>query len=55
MDEETAAFVRRRSPLGRIGTPHDVAGLVAFLCSDGARWITGQVLTCDGGWDRLRE
>lgn len=55
MDEETAAFVRRRSPMGRIGTPHDVAGLVAFLCSDGARWITGQVLTCDGGWDRLRE
>jgi 3-oxoacyl-[acyl-carrier protein] reductase len=55
MDEETAAAVLRFSPLGRIGTPDDVAGLVAFLCSDAARWITGQVLTCDGGWERLRE
>ena len=55
MDEETATFVRDRSPLGRIGTPDDVAGLVAFLCSDAGRWITGQVLTCDGGWERLRE
>jgi NAD(P)-dependent dehydrogenase (short-subunit alcohol dehydrogenase family) len=27
---------------------------VAFLCSDAGRWITGQILTCDGGWERLR-
>ena len=53
MDEDTAAEVRRWSPMGRIGTPDDVAGLIAFLCSDAARWITGQVLTCDGGWERL--
>jgi 3-oxoacyl-[acyl-carrier protein] reductase len=52
MDEETAA-VRHWSPMGRIGTPDDVAGPVAFLCSDATRWITGQVLTCDGGWERL--
>jgi 3-oxoacyl-[acyl-carrier protein] reductase len=54
MDEETATFVRDRSPMGRIGTPDDVGGLVAFLCSDAARWITAQILTCDGGWERLR-
>jgi 3-oxoacyl-[acyl-carrier protein] reductase len=53
MDEETATFVRDRSPLGRIGTPDDVAGLVAFLCSDAGRWVTAQILTCDGGWERL--
>jgi 3-oxoacyl-[acyl-carrier protein] reductase len=55
MDAETEAAVKRWSPMGRIGTPDDVAGLVAFLCSDAARWITGQALTCDGGWERLRE
>jgi len=53
MDAETKASVQRWSPMGRIGMPDDVAGLVAFLCSDAARWITAQVLTCDGGWERL--
>ena len=55
MDRDTASYVRRHSPMGRIGTPDDVAGLVAFLCSETARWITSQILTCDGGWERLRE
>ena len=36
-------------PLGRIGTVEDVAGPIAFLCSDDARHITGQVLGVDGG------
>lgn len=36
-------------PLGRLGVPDDVAEAVAFLCGDGASWITGQVLTLDGG------
>ena len=36
-------------PLGRLGEPSDVANLVAFLCSDEAAWITGQVITIDGG------
>ena len=36
-------------PLGRLGEPSDVANLVAFLCSDEAAWITGQVITLDGG------
>lgn len=35
--------------LGRIGTPRDVAELVAFLCSDRARFITGEVIRVDGG------
>ncbi|WAH35475.1 3-oxoacyl-[acyl-carrier-protein] reductase [Alicyclobacillus dauci] len=36
-------------PLGRAGQPEDVAGAVQFLASDGARYITGQVLNIDGG------
>ncbi len=36
-------------PLKRFGTPSDIAGVVAFLCSDAASYITGQVIVVDGG------
>jgi 3-oxoacyl-[acyl-carrier protein] reductase len=36
-------------PLGRLGEPEDVAGVVAFLLSDAAGWITGQTIVVDGG------
>jgi 3-oxoacyl-[acyl-carrier protein] reductase len=39
----------RGHPLGRLGRPEDVAGLVAFLASDDAAWITGAVYVVDGG------
>jgi enoyl-[acyl-carrier protein] reductase III len=38
-----------RSPGGRLGTPDDIAMVVAFLCSDAARWIVGQTIVADGG------
>jgi NAD(P)-dependent dehydrogenase (short-subunit alcohol dehydrogenase family) len=38
-----------RLPLGRLGTPEDIAGAALFLASDLASWITGQVLVVDGG------
>ncbi|MEP9370407.1 SDR family NAD(P)-dependent oxidoreductase [Xanthobacter sp. VNH20] len=37
-------------PVGRIGEPEDIAASIAFLCSDEASWITGQVLSVNGGF-----
>ena len=41
---------RERSPLGRLGDPQDVAGVVLFLCSESARHITGVTIPVDGGY-----
>lgn len=38
-----------QTPLGRAGTPGDIADVVAFLASDDARWLTGEVITASGG------
>jgi 3-oxoacyl-[acyl-carrier protein] reductase len=43
-----------RLPLGRWGAPEDAARLVAWLASDDAAWVTGQVLTSDGGFSLAR-
>ncbi len=43
----------RLSPARRMGQPDDVADVVGFLCTDGARWITGQTLIVDGGFSLL--
>lgn len=38
------------TPLGRIGSPEEVARAIAFLCGEGASFITGQVLSVNGGF-----
>lgn len=38
------------SPLNRVGTPQEVAGVVAFLASAESSWVTGQVIRANGGW-----
>jgi 3-oxoacyl-[acyl-carrier protein] reductase len=50
MNDEIRAGVVRHQPTGRIGTPGDVAKLVAFLLSDEGAWTSGQVIHTDGGY-----
>lgn len=52
-DDATRAAIAERNPGGRWGTPADTARLVAWLLSDEADWITGQVIASDGGWSAL--
>ncbi len=49
LGEQVRAAILETIPLGRLGTPQDVANLVCFLASDAAAYITGQTLTVDGG------
>jgi len=44
----------RRTPVGRLGEPAEIAAAVAFLCSDGASYVTGQTIVVDGG-NSIRE
>jgi len=48
-DPENVQMRRRTIPLGRIGTPEDLAGAAVYLCSDEASWITGVSIYTDGG------
>jgi 3-oxoacyl-[acyl-carrier protein] reductase len=49
MDPAVADSLVAMTPLGRLGTPDDIADVVAFLASDDARWVTGEILGATGG------
>ncbi|GGN61675.1 3-oxoacyl-ACP reductase [Streptomyces albiflavescens] len=48
-DEETIARMAAQPPLERLGTPEDIAGVVAFLAGPAGRWVNGQVVRANGG------
>ncbi len=50
LGEETLRDLAEQTPLGRLGTPEDIAAAVSFFAGEGASFITGQVLTADGGF-----
>lgn len=50
IDDETVSALIEETPIGRLGTPKDIADSVAFLCGDGASFVTGQVLSVNGGF-----
>lgn len=47
--EEARTFATRLHPLGRLGSPRDIADAMVYLASDEARWVTGTALVVDGG------
>jgi NAD(P)-dependent dehydrogenase (short-subunit alcohol dehydrogenase family) len=53
-EKEMFAQLSAAQPIGRMGTPPEIAGLVAFLCSDEAAFITGSAYDIDGGATLLR-
>lgn len=50
MDDDTRTMLTSHHPLGRMGTPKDIAGITSFLLSPEGRWISGQLLHTDGGF-----
>lgn len=52
--EEKKEASNKRHPLGRYGTPEDIASAAMYLLSDDASWMTGQVLHLDGGMSAIR-
>jgi 3-oxoacyl-[acyl-carrier protein] reductase len=49
LSDAVTADLEKQIPLGRIGSPEDIANAVLFLASDEAGYITGQTITVDGG------
>jgi len=52
--EQARAFSEKMHPLGQIGRPANVSSLIAWLLSEDADWVTGQVWSVDGGMAHLR-
>lgn len=48
--DKVRAELNQRQPVGRLGRPEEIANLALYLCSPEAEFVTGSVLTIDGGW-----
>jgi NAD(P)-dependent dehydrogenase (short-subunit alcohol dehydrogenase family) len=53
-DDNKRESANKRHPLSRYGTPDDIASMAAYLLSDQASWITGQIIGVDGGMGSLK-
>jgi 3-oxoacyl-[acyl-carrier protein] reductase len=47
--DELVATIKRLNPFGRLGTPEEIAGVVAFLAGPDGSWVNGQVIRANGG------
>lgn len=54
LDGDKRDAANKRHPLNRVGSPEDIAGMAAYLLSDQASWITGQIIGVDGGMGSLK-
>ena len=53
-NQKMAEAIAKLHPMARLGTPNDIAALVAFLLSEDSSWMTGQIIGVDGGRSTLR-
>lgn len=51
---EKREFIAKKNPMGKIGTSEDIASAITFLLSDDSQWVTGQVISVDGGMSSLK-
>jgi 2-keto-3-deoxy-L-fuconate dehydrogenase len=51
--DKIRAELNARQPMGRMGKPEEVAAMVRYICSDEAEFMTGSLLTIDGGWTAM--
>ena len=47
---QARGYIESNTALGRIGVPHDVAAVIAFLCSPAAAFVSGAIVNIDGGY-----
>jgi len=52
-DEKSERWLRQRTPMGRGGEEHELDGALLFLAGDASSFVTGQVLSVDGGWTSI--